>query len=95
MSSIPPPPLANSFVIGTAVINTHTHANSFVLGPAVINTHIHTSLVFILIIASRVFGFVGASGVVLSINKAHTLNNRHTHTITGPAVINTNTQHAS
>jgi len=23
MSSIPPPPLANSFVIGTAVINTH------------------------------------------------------------------------
>jgi hypothetical protein len=26
MSSIPPPPLANSFVIGTAVINTHTPA---------------------------------------------------------------------
>jgi hypothetical protein len=41
-----PSPHANSFIIGTAVINTHTrfvspppHANSFVIGTAVLNTH--------------------------------------------------------
>jgi hypothetical protein len=55
MSSTIPRPHANSFVIGTAVINTHTHAhvlqgvhyplspiphtNSFILGTAVIDNN--------------------------------------------------------
>jgi hypothetical protein len=48
-SHTPPPPHVNSFVLGPAVINTHTalgrdcvhvyHVNSFVLGHAVINKH--------------------------------------------------------
>jgi hypothetical protein len=37
--SLSPSPPANSFIIGPAVINTHT-----IIGPAVINTHTHSTI---------------------------------------------------
>jgi hypothetical protein len=47
-------------------LSSSPHAHIFVLGPAVINTHTHN------LTHHLSFGFVGASGVVLSINKPHT-----------------------